>query len=165
MAKGFFSRGFVGRRRDPEQAGRLPSGQYLTDGFRVLSAGPTPYRPKERWDFTVVGAVEVPQRWAWDEFQKLPRKQVTADIHCTKWSGFSLDTILGAAKPHTAYVLTFCDGGYATNLPLADVTNAKAWIVDTYGGNRSRLRRRQHRRAVGKGMAVASTRGRFTIVS
>lgn len=86
MPKGFFSRGFVGRRRDMEQASRLPPGQYLTGGFRVLSAGPTPYRPKERWDFTVVGAVEVPQRWAWDEFQKLPRKQVTADIHCTKAS-------------------------------------------------------------------------------
>jgi len=83
----------------------------------------------------------------------------------TRWSAFSLDTVLGAAKPHAAYVLTFCDGGYATNLPLADVTNAQAWIVDTYGGNRSRLRRRPHRRAIGEGMALANTRGRFTIVS
>src|SRR6266511_2362078 len=106
MAKGFFSRGFLGRRRDPEQAARLPPGQYLTDGFPVLSAGPTPYTPKDRWDFTVVGVVETPQRWTWDEFQALPRQPITADIHCvtkwskfdSKWSGFSLDTILNATK-------------------------------------------------------------------
>ncbi|MFL5805147.1 MAG: hypothetical protein ACJ8CR_25825 [Roseiflexaceae bacterium] len=42
MAKGFFSRGFLGRRREPEVEGRLPPGQYLTDGFPVLSAEPTP---------------------------------------------------------------------------------------------------------------------------
>ena len=142
MTKEFFSRGFLGRRREVTEAGRLPPGQYLTDGFPVLSAGPTPYTPKDRWDFTVVGAVETPQRWTWDEFQKLPRETVTADIHCvtkwskfdTKWSGFSLDTILGAAKPQAQYLLAFCDGGYVTNLPLADVTNNKAWIVDTYDG-------------------------------
>ena len=57
MAKGFFSRGFMGRRRNPDQAGRLPHGQYLTEGFPVLSAGPTPYTPKDRWDFSVVGAL------------------------------------------------------------------------------------------------------------
>jgi hypothetical protein len=46
MSKGFFSRGFLGRRREVAEAGRLPPGQYLTDGFPVLSAGPTPYTPK-----------------------------------------------------------------------------------------------------------------------
>ena len=60
MAKGFFSRGFLGRRREPAEAGRLPPGQYLTLDFPVLSAGPTPYTPKEKWDFTVVGTVKPP---------------------------------------------------------------------------------------------------------
>ena len=35
-----FTRGFHGRRSDDD--GRLPPGQYLTDDFPVLSAGPTP---------------------------------------------------------------------------------------------------------------------------
>ena len=142
MAKGFFSRGFLGRRREVEVEGRLPPGQYLADGFPVLSAGPTPYTAKDKWDFTVVGAVETPQRWSWDEFQTLPRETVTVDIHCvtkwskfdTRWSGFSLDTILGIAKPQAQYLLALCDGGYITNLPLADVMGNKAWIVDTYDG-------------------------------
>jgi DMSO/TMAO reductase YedYZ molybdopterin-dependent catalytic subunit len=142
MAKGFFSRGFRGRQRELADAERLPPGQYLTSGFPVLSAGPTPYTPEDRWDFSVVGAVETPQRWTWAEFQALPREPITADIHCvtkwskfdTKWSGVSLDTLLAAAKPQAQYLLAFCDGGYITNLPIADVTNHKAWIVDTYDG-------------------------------
>lgn len=142
MAQGFFSRGFTGKRRDSDTAGRLPPGQYLTRDFPVLSAGPTPYTPEENWDFTIVGAVETPQRWTWAAFQALPRESITTDIHCvtkwskldTTWSGVSLDTILGAATPQAGYLLAFCDGGYTTNLPLADVTNKQAWIVDTYDG-------------------------------
>src|SRR5262245_12668639 len=129
MGKGFFSRGFLGRRSAPETDGRLPPGQYLTGGFPVLSAGPTPYTPQDRWDLTIVGAVATPQRWNWAEFQKLPRETVTVDIHCvtkwskfdTRWSGVSIDTLLKDAGPQAQYVQAFCDGGYVTNLPLADL--------------------------------------------
>ena len=54
MAEGFFSRGFSGRRRRADDA-RLPPGQYLEEGFPVLSAGPTPHTPLEDWDFSLVG--------------------------------------------------------------------------------------------------------------
>lgn len=142
MMRAFFSRGFLGRRRSPEDAARLPPGQYRTDGFPVLSAGPAPSTPRERWDFSVTGAVVVPKRWTWDELQALPREPVSADIHCvtkwskfdTTWSGFSLDVLLEGAGPTGSYVIAFCDGGYTTNLPLADVTAGKAWVVDTYDG-------------------------------
>jgi hypothetical protein len=40
MSEGFFSLRFRGRRRQPEQDTHLPSGQYLVEGFPVLSAGP-----------------------------------------------------------------------------------------------------------------------------
>jgi len=33
-----------------------------------------------------------------------------------------------------AFVLAFCDGGYTTNLPLADVSNGKAWVAFNFGG-------------------------------
>ncbi|HEY6582537.1 MAG TPA: molybdopterin-dependent oxidoreductase [Rubrobacter sp.] len=45
MSAGFFSRGFKGRRRSQDTT--LPPGQYLVDGFPVLSAGPTPSTPLE----------------------------------------------------------------------------------------------------------------------
>jgi DMSO/TMAO reductase YedYZ molybdopterin-dependent catalytic subunit len=142
MTQGFLSRGFFGRPRDAATARRLPPGQYLTQDFPVLSAGPTPHTPKEQWDFSVTGAVEMPQRWDWSAFRSLPREPIRTDIHCvtkwskidTMWEGVSLDAILSIAKPQAHYVVAFCDGGYTTNFPLAALLNQQAWIVDTYNG-------------------------------
>ena len=136
------SRGFQGRRRDDVDPSRLPPGQYVTDDFPVLSAGPTPHTPLAEWDFTIRGAVDRPVAWTWDEFLALPSETVTVDVHCvTKWSkldtvwkGVSLDTLLDGVETSAEYVLAFCDGGYTTNLPLEDVTGGKAWVAYEYGG-------------------------------
>src|SRR5438045_5335448 len=82
MSEGFFSRGFRGRRQKSELSGRIPPGQYLERGFPVLSAGPTPHTPLANWDFSIVGAVDQPKRWSWDEIHALPRETITKDIHC-----------------------------------------------------------------------------------
>ena len=142
----FVSRGFHGRRQAAATAGRLPPGQYETRDFPVLSAGPTPRTSLTKWDLTIVGSGTARARWTWDEFQALPREPVTVDIHCvTKWSkfdtvwdGISLDTLFteaGARGVELApYVLAASDGGYTTNLPLADVTGGKAWIAVGHSG-------------------------------
>ena len=97
------SRGFHGRHRDATaDTDRVPPGQYVTTDFPVLSAGPTPRTPLERWDFAIVGEVDQPRRWNWQEFQQLPHETITKDIHCvtkwskldTTWTGVSLDTLL-----------------------------------------------------------------------
>jgi DMSO/TMAO reductase YedYZ molybdopterin-dependent catalytic subunit len=142
MGEGFISRGFRGRRRESAVADRIPPGQYLERGFPVLSAGPTPHTPLDRWDFRIEGAVERPNRWTWDEFQALPREQITADIHCvtkwskldTQWEGVPVRTLLDRVASDARYVIAFCDGGYTTNLPIADVLDGKAWIVYSYDG-------------------------------
>jgi hypothetical protein len=100
MSEGFISRGFGGRRRMHDE--RLPLGQYLVDGFPILSAGPTPHTPLEEWDFSIVGEVDEPKRWTWEEFRQLPSEEITKDIHCetkwskldTMWEGVSVDTLL-----------------------------------------------------------------------
>src|SRR4051812_40069726 len=52
----FFSRGFSGRRRVPDElADRVPPGQYVEDGFPVLTAGPTPHIDPEEWTFRIDG--------------------------------------------------------------------------------------------------------------
>ena len=137
----FFTRGFEGRRRDDAPEGRLPPGQYLTGGFPVLSAGPTPHTRLEEWTFAVEGGAE-PVRWSWNEFRALPSETVTVDIHCvtrwskldTAWEAVSVDTLLETVDHDASYVLAFCDGGYTTNLPLEDVTDGKAWIAYAYDG-------------------------------
>jgi hypothetical protein len=51
------SRGFRHLRRpaDPSAAeeGRVPPGRYVTQGFPVLSAGPTPHTPLPDWTFSI----------------------------------------------------------------------------------------------------------------
>jgi DMSO/TMAO reductase YedYZ molybdopterin-dependent catalytic subunit len=136
------SRGFLGRRRPDAPAGRVPPGQYLTDGFPILAAGPTPRVDISEWRLSLVGEIDEPLTWSWDELQALPQEQITVDIHCvTKWSkldtgwvGVSLDTLLAHVDTSAEFVLARSYGGYTTNLPLADVSDGKAWIAHTYDG-------------------------------
>jgi DMSO/TMAO reductase YedYZ molybdopterin-dependent catalytic subunit len=135
------SRGF--HRRGPSaDPARVPPGQYVTGDFPVLSAGPTPRTRLEDWSFTIGGAVDEPRSWTWEEFGELPQETVTVDIHCvtkwtkldTTWSGVSLDVLLDGVTSDAAYVLAWCDGGYTTNVPRADLTGGRAWIATGYDG-------------------------------
>jgi DMSO/TMAO reductase YedYZ molybdopterin-dependent catalytic subunit len=142
MDSQFISRGFQGRPRKPELEGRLPPGQYATEDFPVLSAGPTPRTLLEQWDLRLVGAIDSPQRWTWEELLALPRETFTVDIHCvtkwskfdTEWEGVSLDTLLDGVEHNASFLIAHCDGGYTTNLPIEDVSDGKAWIAFGYDG-------------------------------
>jgi DMSO/TMAO reductase YedYZ molybdopterin-dependent catalytic subunit len=135
---------FRHRREVPsDKANRLPPGQYLAEGFPVLSAGPTPHTPLEEWTFSMQQADgSLLKSWTWAEFQALPAETVTQDIHCvtrwskfdTEWRGVSLDTLLGAVEYDAEYAMAFCDGGYTTNLPIEDLLGGKAWVAFEYEG-------------------------------
>ncbi len=136
------SRGF-GRRRSRAADDRLPPGQYdVGGGFPVLSAGPTPHTPLERWDLSVHDEADALGRWTWEEFRALPREAVSVDIHCvtkwskfdTRWEGVAIDTLLDGLPTTATHVVALSDGGYTTNLPLEDMTSRRAWVVDTYAG-------------------------------
>jgi len=138
----FVSRGFQGRRRDEGPPGRVPPGQYVEHGFPVLSAGPTPHTPLEEWDFSIVGEIDEPLRWTWEELRALPSEEITVDIHCvtkwskldTSWEGVSVDTLLLDVETDAEYALAFSDGGYTTNVPLDDLLGGKAWVAYSYDG-------------------------------
>src|SRR6185295_9322282 len=57
------SRGFVGRRGAAPVS--LPPGQYLTEEFPVLSAGPTPHVPLEQWELTIDEGKNALRQWNW----------------------------------------------------------------------------------------------------
>jgi DMSO/TMAO reductase YedYZ molybdopterin-dependent catalytic subunit len=136
------SRGFHGRRAPADSAGRVPPGQYLTPDFPVLSAGPTPSTKLDDWTFSIRQAGDTLKSWTWPQIHALPAETVTVDIHCvtrwskldTMWLGVSIDTLLDQVDGDAEYVLAFCDGGYTTNLPLADVTGGQAWLAFGYDG-------------------------------
>ncbi len=144
MAENFISRGFLGKRRQPEQAGRVPPGQYVTPDFPVLSAGPTPHIRLEQWSFSLDGFGLPPVHWSWEEFLKLPAEKFKVDIHCvtkwtkldTEWEGVSVDTLLTHfdLDPKANFATVFSYGDYTTNLPLSDLVHGQAFVAYKYGG-------------------------------
>jgi DMSO/TMAO reductase YedYZ molybdopterin-dependent catalytic subunit len=136
------NRGFHGRRRQPG-AGLIPPGQYVVEDFPVLSAGPTPVASLDDWDFTILDQTGTSlARWTWSELRALPAEDITVDIHCvtkwsklgTHWSGISVDTLFDGIETGAEFVVAYCDGGYTTNLPLADVLDGQAWVAFGYDG-------------------------------
>jgi DMSO/TMAO reductase YedYZ molybdopterin-dependent catalytic subunit len=146
MGERFVSRGFVGRRTagSPDRAARTPPGQYLTEGFPVLSAGPTPRIALDEWQFTIDGLVGESVTWNWAQFTALPARDWTVDISCvtkwtkldTNWHGVSLDDLLAAVDldPRAHFLVARSYGGYTTNLPLADAVNNQAFVAWEYDG-------------------------------
>ncbi|WBB58801.1 sulfite oxidase-like oxidoreductase [Streptomyces sp. WMMC500] len=140
------SPGFRGRGGGQAFAERLPPGQYPTESFPVLSAGPTPRVPEDRWSFTVTGETGESRSWTWAEMTALPQEEPVVDIHCvtrwskfdTRWRGVSLDVLLDAFVEEVGttadYVVAESFDGYTANLPLKDVTGGKAWLAHTFDG-------------------------------
>ncbi|ASD22714.1 sulfite oxidase-like oxidoreductase [Cryobacterium sp. LW097] len=135
VSSGFFGRG---RRDDPT----LPPGQHLTDGFPVLSAGPTPRITPEEWEFTITTETGQVHRWSWTEFLALQQDDVSRDIHCvtswsklgTSWRGVSLDTLFESVESDCEFTMAHSYGGYTTNVPLDDLLDGKAWIAHEFDG-------------------------------
>ena len=119
---------------------RIPPGQFVTTDFPVLTAGPTQHTPLEQWSLSVQHDGRTIASWNWTEFAALPQTERTADIHCvtkwskldTRWRGVTFDDLVKAAglqAPPTLYVMAHCDGGYTTNVPVADMRDGKAMVV------------------------------------
>ncbi|MFS8096727.1 sulfite oxidase-like oxidoreductase [Lentzea alba] len=132
------SPGFTGRRQSPDV--QLPPGQYLTEDFPVLTAGPTPRVPTDRWELTVSTEVGTKHTWSWQQLIELPAEKITTDIHCvtkwsklrTRWKGVSLDVLLEDVETAADFALVHSYGGYTTNLPLEDLLDGQAWIAYRY---------------------------------
>ncbi len=135
------TRGFKGKRRpQDDRADRLPPGQYLEEDFPVLTAGPTPRTPLDQWTLALQHDGRLLAKWSWAEFGALPQTEIEADIHCvtkwtkldTRWRGVTFDDLLQAAGLEvspTDFLMAHCDGGYMTNLPVADLIDGKGMVA------------------------------------
>jgi len=130
-----------------KEGNRLPAGQSLTDRFPVLHYGPTAtYRNLDNWDLRVFGLVEEEKVWNWDEFNKLPRTNVTMDIHCvtrwskfdTTWEGVSLKSLIDVGlirlTPKARYLVQHCEYGFTVNLPLEVAMQPNFLLATHYNG-------------------------------
>jgi len=129
-----------------DQEGRLPPGQSLTQRFPVLHYGLVPPFNPAVWDFRIRGEIEQEVCWTWDEFQKLPRTQLTMDIHCvtrwskfdTLWEGVSVRTLLDQGyfklKESAHFVMQHAEYGFSTNLPIEVVLQDNFLLATHYDG-------------------------------
>lgn len=138
--------GNLERRTEEEKVrmeGRLPPGQALTLKFPVLHYGPVPGFNAATWTMKLYGEVEQPLSFSWDEFNQLPKKKVTMDIHCvtswskfdTEWEGVAVSDLIEAGilklKPTAKYVIQHAEFGYTANLPL-DVVLQPSFLLATH---------------------------------
>jgi DMSO/TMAO reductase YedYZ molybdopterin-dependent catalytic subunit len=116
----------------PAESDRVPPGQYLTNGFPIMTYGQAPpHLSRKEWKLKVWGLVPQPLIFTWDDVMTLPQQEFTADFHCvTRWSkldvtwkGFrvvDLMKLVGDLDPSAVHVMEHCLCGYTTNLPLVD---------------------------------------------
>lgn len=135
-----------GRKENEEQArreGRLPPGQSLTQKFPVLHYGPVPSFDPQTWSLRLYGEVEEEVIWSWEEFNRLPRRSLTMDIHCvtrwskvdTTWEGVSIKQLVDEGlikiRPQARYVLQHAEYGFTVNLPI-EVVLADNFLLATH---------------------------------
>ena len=142
MAFNFFRRQLNERER--AVADRLPPGQYLTEKWPVLHYGSVPRVDLATWTFSMKGLVKTPVQLSREEFMKLPRRTVKADVHCvTRWSmldstweGVPVAEVMKLVElqPEATHVMAHAEQGFSANLSLDDFLRDENMLVDTRNG-------------------------------
>jgi DMSO/TMAO reductase YedYZ molybdopterin-dependent catalytic subunit len=127
-----------------EDRPRIPPGQVVTKKFPVMTAGTPKTAGKDEWTLVLDGDVANPVSLSWDEFNTLPMRDFTADIHCvtkwsrldTRWRGVDIDVLIDLCRPSASarFVSARADGDYSTNLHLADLIGGQALVATGLDG-------------------------------
>ena len=140
---GLFTRNRIPDGVDPK---RVPPGQTLTapDRWPLLHFGPVPQTDLSTWTLKVFGEVENPVTLDRKQFDALPRKEITADIHCVtawsrlddRWTGVPIQALLELVKPKPAakYVMAHCEYGYTTSVPLSVLDDDDVLLCTGWNG-------------------------------
>lgn len=130
--------------QEMQRAGRLPPGQALTLKWPVLHYGSVPRFDPATWDFGISGLVERPAHLNWEEFNRLPKAEVTSDFHCVtrwsrfnnRWAGVLFREVLSLVKLklRVGYVLVHAEQGYTANIPLPDLDRDSVLFATHHDG-------------------------------
>ncbi|HSB71077.1 MAG TPA: sulfite oxidase-like oxidoreductase [Candidatus Methylomirabilis sp.] len=130
--------------QDRELAQRIPPGQHLTQKWPILTYGATPRLDLRGWTFRCFGLVEQEVQWTWEEFLRLPRVEITSDIHCVthwslldnRWEGVHIREVLKhvRVKPEATAVMVHADPDYTTNVALKDLVDDDVLLALRHNG-------------------------------
>ena len=119
--------------RKPADAGlspdRVPPGQSVTQGFPVLTYGPTPRVQADTVELRIGGLAEA-RTFSWNELMALPQTTIRRDFHCVThwskldvgWTGIRTTDLMEHVRLEdgATHVMLHAYGGYTTNLALDD---------------------------------------------
>lgn len=116
----------------PEVPSELPPGQVEVQSLRVLHIGSVPKFDEEKWTFEVLGLVNNPLSFNYQQFRELPKKVSTSDFHCVtgwsklgnRWEGVQFKTLIALAevKEEADSATIICESGYTSSLSLEDLS-------------------------------------------
>ena len=131
------------RKPESENSDRVPPGQYLANGFPVLTYGDTPLVNIEGWEFKVWG-LATEKTFTWSDFQAMPQSNFTADFHCVtrwskldvQWTGVKVTDFMNHVEvdPKALHIVEHCYGGYTTNIAIADFLREENFFAHTVFG-------------------------------
>jgi DMSO/TMAO reductase YedYZ molybdopterin-dependent catalytic subunit len=108
---------------------RVPPGQSVTEGFPVLTYGPTPRLDPAEVEVRVSGLAD-PVTFSLEDLRAMPRTDIRRDFHCVThwskmevgWTGVRTTDLMHAItlRDDPTHVMLHCYGGYTTNLTLDD---------------------------------------------
>jgi DMSO/TMAO reductase YedYZ molybdopterin-dependent catalytic subunit len=126
-----------------ENDGRVPPGQYLTNGFPVMTYGRAPKIEREDWRLKVYGLAQE-KEFTWEQFMALPMNSFTIDFHCVtrwskldvSWTGVKVTDFLNEVQidPKAKHVMAHCYGGYTTNIPFEDFARPENFFAYLQAG-------------------------------
>lgn len=126
-----------------ENKDRVPPGQYLTNGFPIMTYGRTPQMDSYVWRFKVSGLAQE-KTFTWEDFMAMPAAEFTADFHCVtrwskldvQWTGIPMANFLTQVEidPRAKHVLAHCYGGYTTNIPIEDFVREENFFAFKLAG-------------------------------
>jgi len=92
----------------------------------------------------MIGLVDKPLRFNWEEFQKLSITSQVSDFHCVTtwsrydnhWEGVKVSELMKLVKlkPEARFVFVHCDGGYTTNLSLPEFLDDDVMLAYRHDG-------------------------------
>ena len=129
-------------KKDPDNP-RVPPGQSVTEGFPVLTYGPTPRVEPQDVEVRAFGLVEE-KTFSWQDLLALPQTTLTRDFHCVThwskldvtWTGVLTTDLMAQLKgfENATHIMFHCYGGYTTNLALEDFLAEGCMVVHTLEG-------------------------------
>lgn len=110
---------------------KLPPGQVAVKRTFPRHIGSVPKFDSQNWTLTIDGEVEKTLSLKRNDLLSLPTVVSISDFHCVEgwsvldnnWEGVAFKTIVKMVSPkdNAKYVFFWCDDGFTTSLPLAEL--------------------------------------------